>query len=77
MTVRELIRQLGGAAQVGKALGVSSVAVCNWYTKGLPRSRHVELWGLCRAKGVAWKPPGADGVLATIPDPNSHHQQAA
>ena len=69
LTVRELVRRLGGATQVGKAIGVSSEAVCNWYTAGIPRSRHVQLWTLCRARGIAWQPPGADALLAQPPAP--------
>ena len=69
MLVRELVHALGGATVVGRALGVSSVAVCNWYTKGIPRGRHLALWTLCRARGIAWQPPGADALLAQPPAP--------
>jgi hypothetical protein len=71
LTVRELVRQLGGPASVGRKLGVTAEAICNWQARGaVPKARHLDVWRLAQAAGLSWRPPGADG-LALAPCPVS------
>lgn len=71
LTVRDLIRQLGGPATVGRQLGVTAEAICNWQARGaVPKARHLDVWRLAQAAGLSWRPPGADG-LALAPRPVS------
>jgi hypothetical protein len=71
LTVRELVRQLGGPASVGRKLGVTAEAICNWQARGaVPKARHLDVWRLAQAAGLSWRPPGADG-LALTPRPVS------
>ena len=58
----ELVRQLGGPLAVGRALGVSTQAVCMWYQRGISPRFHARVWRLANAKGVPWTPPGFEGV---------------
>jgi 2,4-dienoyl-CoA reductase-like NADH-dependent reductase (Old Yellow Enzyme family) len=38
-------------------------AVCNWQARNsVPHARRMPLWRLAQAAGVAWRPPGFDGV---------------
>lgn len=34
ITTKELIHNLGGASEVGRAIGCTSEAVCNWMRRG-------------------------------------------
>jgi hypothetical protein len=62
MKVQELVQHLGGPSVVAKALDVSSEAVCNWYSRGIPRGRHLQLWQLAQAAGIEWQPPQTEGL---------------
>lgn len=69
----ELVRQLGGPLAVGRALGVSTQAVCMWYQRGISPRFHAAVWRLANAKGVHWTPPGFEGVrLLPVDDPHGH-----
>jgi hypothetical protein len=69
LSVRELVVAFGGPAKLGRAVGVSTEAVCNWQAKdAVPKSRHLQVWRLAQAKGLTWRPPGMEGVtLAPAP----------
>ena len=83
LTVRELVRQLGGATEVAAALGISSQAVCNWYVAGIARRHEVALYKRCVAMGVPWVPASLADLLipprpnAPPPDGGNQHQAAA
>lgn len=78
LSARELVRQLGGATAIAHQLGVSAQAVTNWYRDGIPRRHHLALWQLAQAKGLAWRPPGTEGLtLAPAPAPAEDPPQAA
>jgi hypothetical protein len=85
LPVRDLVRQLGGPTKVARQLGgLSCEAVCMWFRSGrIPQKHHLPLWRLAQAKGIAWCPPGFEG-LALAPaeaEPpvasNDTHQSAA
>ena len=59
---RDLIRDLGGPKAVAEALGVSAQAVCNWYAVGIPARHELALWRIAKARGLAWQPPGTEGL---------------
>jgi len=66
MTVRELVRALGGNSAVAEALGLSAQAVTNMQARDVvPARHHIRLWNIAREKGVAWAPPGAEQAPAT------------
>ena len=63
MDVRELIRSLGGPTKVAEDCGVTPQAVTNWMARGRVAAEHqVTLWRLATERGVAWTPPGAEGL---------------
>jgi hypothetical protein len=63
MQVRDLIRALGGPVAVGARLGVSSQAVSNAVRRQrLPSDWHLPLWQMALDAGLAWTPPGAEGL---------------
>lgn len=60
MTVAELIKALGGTAEVATQIGVRPSAVSQWIEKGaIPPRRVFAVWRLAREKRVDWTPPGA------------------
>ena len=70
-TVRELVRQLGGPAKIGRELRVTPEAISNWSRLDrIPPGRMLDVWRLAQAAGLSWRPPGADG-LALAPRPVS------
>jgi hypothetical protein len=76
-SVADLVRALGGPAAVGRWLGITSDAVSMWYVRrrgppAIPPQHHPALWRLAQAKGVAWTPPGFEGLrLVPVVDPHS------
>jgi hypothetical protein len=71
-SVKALVKALGGANAVARACGVVAAAVSNWGAVGaIPHRHHATLWRLAQAKGVAWTPPGFEGVrLVAVVDPH-------
>jgi hypothetical protein len=66
MTVRELVRALGGNSVVAEALGLSAQAVTNMQARdSVPARHHIRMWRLAEAKGVDWVPPGSEAPAAT------------
>lgn len=63
LTVSALVAALGGAARVAALCGVTGSAVSNWCAEHHIPARHwLKLWRAARAAGIAWAPPGADGL---------------
>lgn len=74
MTIRDLIRTLGGGAMVARELGVTPQAVSHWCVANeAPRGHHIALWRMALAAGLSWEPPGADAIReklrAAVPAP--------
>jgi hypothetical protein len=66
MTVRELVRALGGNSVVAEALGISAQAVTNMQARDVvPARHHIRMWRLAEAKAVAWVPPGSETPAST------------
>jgi len=64
MHTGEILKSLGGASAVAKALGLSLQAVSNWSMRDAIASEHrVAIWRLAMAKNVEWAPPGAEGLV--------------
>jgi hypothetical protein len=77
-SVRGLVRLLGGPSELARHLGVKREVVCMWYAPSskrptkIPERHHAALWRLAQAKGVAWTPPGFEGLrLVPVVDPHS------
>lgn len=63
LTVRAVIDALGGPAEVGEICRISAPAVSNWGARDVVAAEHrITIWRLAQAKGLDWKPPGADGL---------------
>lgn len=61
MTIRELMRSLGGQSEVARRLGVTRAAVSHWVAAdALPRERLMQVWVLAAEAEVDWTPPGAE-----------------
>ncbi len=52
MTAAEIIKALGGSAEVAEFLGVELNVVSNMRTRGIPRSRLLDIYGLAVKKNV-------------------------
>lgn len=76
MHVRDFITALGGARAVGEACGVSPTAVANWAQEGIPARHWLTLWRLAKARGLEWRPPGAED-LDIVPRPDMGGDDAA
>lgn len=63
MMVSELLVELGGPARLGRALGVTTAAVSNWSAaQRVPPTHALAIWRMATAAGLAWTPPGAEGL---------------
>jgi hypothetical protein len=63
MLVRELIERLGGATAVATACNLPPVTVRMWAVRDrVAAEYHIAVWRLAEAAGVAWRPPGAEGL---------------
>ena len=63
MRVRDLIRELGGPTKVAEACGISPQAVTNWVARDRVAAEHqLTVWRIAMGRGVAWEPPGAEGL---------------
>lgn len=62
MTVRELIKALGGPHAVAGTLCTTPQAVSNWYARGVPAQHRMNLWRLAADAGLEWRPDGFEGV---------------
>jgi len=59
----DLIRWLGGPKAVAEACGVTISAVGSWQVTGSIPARHwITLWRLAKARGLDWRPPGAEDL---------------
>lgn len=60
----DLVHALGGPGELAGRLGVSAQAICGWYEspRGIPPRHHIALWRLAQARGLPWRPPGAEGL---------------
>lgn len=59
----ELIRALGGPKAVAEACGVTISAVGCWQVTGSIPPRHwLRLWRMAKARGIDWRPPGAEDL---------------
>lgn len=67
MNMQELIRALGGAVAVGRALGLKPNAVSMWISRGDVSAEHrIAVWRMAVEKGVDWEPPGAAELRASL-----------
>jgi len=70
MTVSELIAALGGPTAVAGALGQKPGSVKMWsHRDALPAEHRLPLWRLALERGLAWEPPGAEGLRALLAQP--------
>ena len=71
LSVRELVRQLGGPAQVGREIGVTTEAVCAWSARNsVPHGRRLTLWRMAAAASIDWRPPGCEGLTLAPAEPD-------
>lgn len=69
MAVRELIRQLGGATEVARRIGITAAAVSNWSAEEkIPPRHHAALFLLAQERGVPWVPPGFEKIMTAAED---------
>lgn len=72
MTIRDLMRGLGGQAEVARRLGVTRAAVSHWVAaNSLPGDRILQVWVLAAQAGVDWVPPGAEALRDRLRAPTS------
>lgn len=63
VTVRELLKRLGGASAVAGRCGVSPSAVSNWGSRGEIAAEHwITIWRMAQEADLDWTPPGAEGL---------------
>ncbi|WP_156910073.1 carph-isopro domain-containing protein [Rubritepida flocculans] len=76
--VADMLRQLGGPTRVARACGVTISAVGSWQVRNEIPARHwLTLWRMARAAGLAWRPPGAEGLELIERAPASQPEAAA
>lgn len=51
-----LIKALGGTGAVARRFQVSDAAVSLWRQRGIPRSRHLQVFKVCQEEGLDWTP---------------------
>jgi len=67
MEIRDLIKRLGGPAEVAVRLGIAGKTVSMWGSRGeIPGDYRLAMWRMATEAGLDWTPPGADG-LALVP----------
>jgi transcriptional regulator with XRE-family HTH domain len=70
MTLRDLMRGLGGQSRVAAALGVTRAAVSHWVAADdIPEARRIDLWVLALDAGLDWTPPGAEALRDKLRGP--------
>lgn len=63
ISVRELIRLLGGPTVVAAKRRVTVSAVTNWAARDeVPGEHRVPMWRDAYEAGIDWTPPGAEGL---------------
>jgi hypothetical protein len=78
LTIHNLVHRLGGPTKVAAQLGATVPAVCNWQARNsVPQAQRLAMWRLAQAAGLAWRPPGFDGVELAPAPANSPQQDAA
>lgn len=77
MTVRELIKSLGGPKDVAAAMGLKPQVVSNWYDRGVPAQHQMRLWRLAAGAGLDWRPADSDGISVTPLPPPAQQDRAA
>jgi hypothetical protein len=66
ITVRSLIKQLGGPSEIAARCGISASAVSNWGSRGEVAAGHrITLWRMASEAGLDWTPPDAEGLQLT------------
>lgn len=64
ITVRDLIKELGGPSKVAAICGISGSAVANWGARGDVAAEHrITIWRLAVEKSIDWTPPGAGDLV--------------
>lgn len=59
MSIRAIVKELGGTNRVSQEMKVGPSAVSNWIADdAIPKARQIEFYALCLARGVDWRPPG-------------------
>jgi hypothetical protein len=81
MRIRALIKALGGPSVVAAKCGLGMAAVSNWSARDAIAHEHrIVVWRLARAKGIDWRPPGAEELelppTAPPPPPKSRSKRA-
>jgi len=59
ITVKAMVKDLGGTVELALLLGVTRQAVQNWIDANqVPPARETQFLQLCVARGINWRPPG-------------------
>lgn len=59
LTVKAMVRDLGGPPVLAETLGVTRQAIQNWIDENrVPAARESQVLQLCVANGINWRPPG-------------------
>jgi hypothetical protein len=61
MSDNGLIANLGSRV-LADACAISPTAVMNWRRDGIPARHWITLWRLAKARGLDWRPPGAEDL---------------
>ena len=63
MSLTELLRALGGHAEVARRLGLRRTAVSMWVRRGEIAAEHrLAIWQMALDAGLDWAPPGAEAL---------------
>ena len=63
MTIKELIKALGGPKLVSGQLGLGMTAVSNWSANdAIPAAHRLTVWRLAIDHEIDWTPPDATGL---------------
>jgi hypothetical protein len=63
MTIKKLIKALGGPKTVSEQIGLGMTAVSNWSANdAIPAAHRLTVWRLAIDRGIDWTPPDAAGL---------------